>query len=126
MKDAEQINRTVRKDHYTLNRQNADSAPAPREDAEAALERLRALAYKAAVRMEQILKDPGMPDSAKIPVIRMVLDRIYGQPEELLNIRDSEREIGESDARIRAIAERIRAKSADEMKEPENSGTCEV
>ncbi len=122
MKDTEQTSPAAQ-GHYTLNRRNAGGAPAPRESAEAALERLRALAYRAAVRMEQILKDPGMPDSAKIPVIRMVLDRIYGQPEELLSIRDSEREIGESDARIRAIAERIRARGAAETKELGNLGT---
>ena len=93
--------------HFTLDRDTVLPCPVPEEDAQSALEQLRGMAYRAAARIETILKNPKIPDSAKLPLVNIVLDRVYGKPEEMLSIQSDERALEKSGERIRAIAERV-------------------
>ena len=70
--------------HFTLDRNSEVAVPNPKADAEDAMDKLHAMAYRAAVRMEEILGNPEIPDSAKLPLVNIVLDRVYGKPEEML------------------------------------------
>ena len=73
------------------------------------------------VCLEEILKDPGIPDAAKLPVVSMVLDRVYGKPEEMLTLRSNERAAEESAERIREIAERIRNRNIKTLEHSKNN-----
>ena len=101
-------------DHYRLDRAEGGTSPTPQEAALAALERLRGLSYTAAAKIERILKKSKTPDRARLAAISIVLDRVYGKPEETLRFRDGERSQEASAARIDALAERIRRKAENE------------
>ena len=113
-------NKSVGK-HFTLDRNSKIPVPEPKTEARAALDELRAMAYRAAVRMEEILKDSEIPDGAKLPVVNMVLDRVYGKPEEMLTLRSNERAVEESAERIRTIAERIRNRNVKTLEHSNNN-----
>ena len=93
--------------HFTLDRVECEKPMTAEEEAAATLERLQSLSYEAAVKMEKILKSSSTPDSAKIAVINMVMDRVYGRPEEMLRVKSFERSREESEERIRAYAEAL-------------------
>ena len=90
--------------HYIL--QPGDGAEKPTAEAAArdALTTLRGLAEDAADRMKEILDNAEIPDGMKIAVINMVLERVYGRPEEMLRIESGERNVEEAEARLRRIA----------------------
>jgi len=89
--------------HYIL--QPGDGAEKPTAEAAArdALTTLRGLAEDAADRMKEILDNAEIPDGMKIAVINMVLERVYGRPEEMLRIESGERNVEEAEARLRRI-----------------------
>ena len=103
--------------HFKLDVQHPGTRSTPREEAEAALERLQSLSYDAAVKMENILKSTKATDNAKIQVINIVLDRVYGRPEEMLQIRGHEHAWEESAERIRAYAENSRKRREEGQSE---------
>ena len=75
--------------------------PPAEEEAREALTSLRGLAADAADRMEEILNNSEIPDNMKIAVINMVLERVYGRPEEMLRIESGERNVAAAEARLR-------------------------
>ena len=91
-------------EHYTL--QPGDVAERPTAEAAArdALTTLRGLAEDAADRMKEILDSAAIPDGMKIAVINMVLERVYGRPEEMLRIESGERDVEVAAERLRRAA----------------------
>ena len=73
----------------------------------AALDRLSDLTYDAVVRMEKILKNRNTPESARLLVINMILERVYGRPEEMLKLHSNDLERQASVARINALVAQI-------------------
>ena len=65
---------------------------------------LRGLAEDAADRMKEILDSAAIPDGMKIAVINMVLERVYGRPEEMLRIESGERDVEAAAERLRRAA----------------------
>ena len=51
--------------------------------------------------MKEILDNAEIPDGMKIAVINMVLERVYGRPEEMLRIESGERNVEAAAARLR-------------------------
>ena len=98
----------MHENHFKLDGNHRPARKTPREEVQSAMEKLQSLSYDAAVKMEDILKNPQATDTAKIQVINMVLDRIYGRPEEMLQIRGREHAIEEAAERIRAYTESSR------------------
>lgn len=87
-------------DHLILDRDSELETPVPDMDAKGALDKLRGLAFRAAVRMEEILKDRNVPDAAKLALVDIILDRVYGKPDEMLQIQSSEHEVEKASERI--------------------------
>ena len=87
--------------HYVL--QPGEEAEKPTAEAAArdALKTLQGLAEDAADRMKEILDNAEIPDGMKIAVINMVLERVYGRPEEMLRIESGERNVAAAEARLR-------------------------
>ena len=50
--------------------------------------------------MKEILDNAEIPDGMKIAVINMVLERVYGRPEEMLRIESGERNVAAAEARL--------------------------
>ena len=95
-------------DHLILDRDSELETPVPDMDAKGALDKLRGLAFRAAVRMEEILKDRNVPDAAKLALVDIILDRVYGKPDEMLQIQSSEHEVEKASERIADFAARMR------------------
>ena len=113
------MKKAIPDDHLILDRKSEIEPSAPDTDAEKALNRLRGLAYCAACRIEEILADKKIPDAAKLQLVNIVLERVYGKPDEMLKIQSSENEMEKSSDRIRAFAGRIQDQ---ESKTLEHSG----
>ena len=90
-------------EHYTLQPGDVPEKPTAESAARDALTTLRGLAEDAADRMKEILDNAEIPDGMKIAVINMVLERVYGRPEEMLRIESGERNVAEAEARLRRI-----------------------
>lgn len=88
-------------EHYTLQPGDVPERPTAEAAARDALTTLRGLAEDAADRMKEILDNAEIPDSMKIAVINMVLERVYGRPEEMLRIESGERNVEAAAARLR-------------------------
>ena len=88
--------------------------PPAEEEAREALTSLRGLAADAADRMEEILNNSEIPDNMKIAVINMVLERVYGKPEEMLRIESGERNSAEAAERLRQAARRAAARDEEQ------------
>ena len=95
-------------DHLILDRDSELETPVPDMDAKGALDKLRGLAFRTAVRMEEILKDRNVPDAAKLALVDIILDRVYGKPDEMLQIQSSEHEVEKASERIADFAARMR------------------
>ena len=102
------MNHDIPSDHLILDRDSELETPVPDMDAKSALDKLRGLAYRAAVRMEEILKDRNVPDAAKLALVDIILDRVYGKPDEMLQIQSSEHEVEKASERIADFAARMR------------------
>ena len=87
--------------HYILQPGDEAEKPTPEAAARDALTTLRGLAEDAADRMKEILDNAEIPDGMKIAVINMVLERVYGRPEEMLRIESGERNVAAAEARLR-------------------------
>ena len=61
-------------------------------------------------KQEEILNNSEIPDNMKIAVINMVLERVYGKPEEMLRIASGERNSAEAAERLRQAARRAAAR----------------
>ncbi len=120
------MSKKVNSSHFTLDRNRVVAVPDPKTDAKDALAELRAMAYRAAVRMEEILRDQEIPDGAKLPLVNIVLDRVYGKPEEMLTIQSNERAVEESATRLQSIAEKFQKRSIKTLEHSqENTGSSE-
>ena len=86
--------------HYHTQPGDEPEKPPAEEEAREALTSLRGLAADAADRMEEILNNSEIPDNMKIAVINMVLERVYGKPEEMLRIESGERNSAEAAERL--------------------------
>ena len=102
------MNHDIPSDHLILDRDSELETPVPDMDAKGALDKLRGLAFRAAVRMEEILKDRNVPDAAKLALVDIILDRVYGKPDEMLQIQSSEHEVEKASERIADFAARMR------------------
>ena len=92
-------------EHYTLQPGDVPERPTAEAAARDALTTLRGLAEDAADRMKEILDSAAIPDGMKIAVINMVLERVYGRPEEMLRIeRGGERDVEAAAERLRRAA----------------------
>ena len=91
-------------EHYVLQAGDEPEKPTAEAAVRDALTTLRGLAEDAADRMKEILDNAEIPDGMKIAVINMVLERVYGRPEEMLRIESGERNVEEAEARLRRIA----------------------
>ena len=74
------------KPRFTLDRYTEEPPVSPEEEARGALEELHAMAWKAAERIEEILRDSAVPDSRKIALAQLVLDRVYGKPQQAVEV----------------------------------------
>ena len=90
--------------HYVLQPGEEAEMPTPEAAARDALKTLQGLAEDAADRMKEILDNAEIPDGMKIAVINMVLERVYGRPEEMLRIESGERDVAEAEARLRRVS----------------------
>ena len=90
--------------HYVVQPGDEAQKPTAEEAARDALTTLRGLAEDAADRMKEILDSAAIPDGMKIAVINMVLERVYGRPEEMLRIESGERDVAEAEARLRRVS----------------------
>ena len=88
-------------EHYTLQPGDVLERPTAESAARDALTTLRGLAEDAADRMKEILDSAAIPDGMKIAVINMVLERVYGRPEEMLRIESGERDVEVAAERLR-------------------------
>lgn len=102
------MNHDIPSDHLILDLDSELETPVPDMDAKGALDKLRGLAFRAAVRMEEILKDRNVPDAAKLALVDIILDRVYGKPDEMLQIQSSEHEVEKASERIADFAARMR------------------
>ena len=102
----------TQKDRFILDRDYEKPAQTPEEEAMAALDRLSDLTYDAVARLEKILENRNTPENARLLVINMILERVYGRPEEMLKLHSNELERQASTARINAIAAQIGTKKA--------------
>ena len=102
------MHNTIPNDHLILDRDSEVETPVPDTDAKGALDKLRGLAYRAAVRMEEILKDKSIPDTARLALVGIVLDRVYGKPDEMLKIQSGEHEVEKASERIQNFVEKMR------------------
>ena len=91
-------------EHYTLQPGDVPEKPTAEVAARDALTTLRGLAEDAADRMKEILDSAAIPDGMKIAVINMVLERVYGRPEEMLRIESGERDVEAAAERLRRAA----------------------
>ena len=91
-------------EHYTLQPGDVPEKPTAESAARDALTTLRGLAEDAADRMKEILDSAAIPDGMKIAVINMVLERVYGRPEEMLRIESGERDVEAAAERLRRAA----------------------
>ena len=91
-------------EHYTLQPGDVLERPTAESAARDALTTLRGLAEDAAYRMKEILDSTAIPDGMKIAVINMVLERVYGRPEEMLRIESGERDVEAAAERLRRAA----------------------
>ena len=91
-------------EHYTLQPGDVPERPTAEAAARDALTTLRGLAEEAADRMKEILDSAAIPDGMKIAVINMVLERVYGRPEEMLRIESGERDVEAAAERLRRAA----------------------
>ena len=91
-------------EHYTLQPGDVPERPTAEAAARDALTTLRGLAEDAADRMKEILDSAAIPDGMKIAVINMVLERVYGRPEEMLRIESGERDVEVAAERLRRAA----------------------
>ena len=57
--------------------------------------------------MEEILKSSEIQDHVKVAVIMMVLDRVYGKPEEMLKVADHTRSTAEAAERLHNAAAKL-------------------
>ena len=115
------MSNTIPSDHLILDRNSEEETPAPDIDARGAMDKLRGLAYRAAVRMEEILKDKSIPDTAKLPLVGIILDRVYGQPDEMLKIRSSENELESSRERIMDFVARVQNQHGETLEHSKKS-----
>ena len=102
--------------HYHIQPGDEPEKPPAEEEAREALTSLRGLAADAADRMEEILNNSEIPDNMKIAVINMVLERVYGKPEEMLRIESGERNSAEAAERLRQAARRAAAREKKKKK----------
>jgi len=89
--------------HYEIHPGELPETPTADEAARDALKTLQGLAEDAADRMKEILDNAEIPDQMKIAVINMVLERVYGKPEEMLRIESGERSVAEAEARLKGL-----------------------
>ena len=90
--------------HYTVRAGDLTEKGSAEQEAREALTTLRGLAEDAADRMKEILDNAEIPDGMKISVINMVLERVYGKPEEMLRVESGERSTAEAEERLRQAA----------------------
>ena len=86
--------------HFVLQPGDVPEKPTAEAAARDALKTLQGLAEDAADRMKEILDNAEIPDGMKIAVINMVLERVYGRPEEMLRIESGERNVAAAEARL--------------------------
>lgn len=96
--------------HFVLQPGDVPEKPTAEAAARDALKTLQGLAEDAADRMKEILDNAEIPDGMKIAVINMVLERVYGKPEEMLRIESGERNSAEAAERLRQAARRAAAR----------------
>lgn len=90
--------------HYEIHPGDLPETPTAETAARDTLKTLQGLAEDAADRMKEILDNAEIPDQMKITVINMVLERVYGRPEEMLRIESGERSVAEAEARLQRVA----------------------
>ena len=87
-----------------------------------ALEEIRKLAPKVAEKMSDMLDDETVPAVAKIRIMETILDRTYGKPEAAVKLSADIDSAEASQARLNAIAERIRRELKEEGSALESGG----
>ena len=95
-------------EHYQIDGDHLPRELSQTGGAEEALTALRELAEGAAEKMEEILKSSEIQDSVKVAVIMMVLDRVYGKPEEMLKLADHTRSEAEAAERLHSAAAKLK------------------
>ena len=98
-------------EHYQIDGDHLPRELSQTGGAEEALTALRGLAEDAAEKMEEILKSSEIQDHVKVAVIMMVLDRVYGKPEEMLKVANHTRSAAEAAERLHSAAERLQIRT---------------
>ena len=93
--------------HFQIDRNHLPLGMIQAGGAEEALTALRSLAEGAAGKMEEILKNSSISDHLKVQVILMVLDRVYGKPEEMLRLESNVRSTAEAEERLHGAAAKL-------------------